>query len=216
MVVQNPRIVLDDASFHLSFLATLGLIVLSPKIILMLTKKEDGKTDKKKMPVPWWKELFSATVSAQIMVIPYILFFSGQLSPYALPANLLALPAVPIAMGLGALGLFLATLFPWAGPLFGAIVSIPAWWVIVVGEWFAGLPGSGAVFPIPLWASLLLYGGGAFFFWRGWKRERVDVLKKYKDDDKRKKCDPDAVPSEDVETFSKGVTKEDKRARPKS
>ncbi len=172
MIVHNPRIVLDDASFHLSFLATLGLIVLSPKIIERISTKNDTKH------IPWWKELFSATVAAQVMVIPYILFFSGQLSPYALPANLLALPLVPIAMALGALALLLGTIIPWIGPVLGMVASIPAWWVISVGHFSASLPGSGAVFPIPLWGTLVLYLLGWLTVRRWWKSDRVDVPKK--------------------------------------
>jgi competence protein ComEC len=177
MVFQNPRIALDDPSFHLSFLATLGLIVLSPKIGAWLSgnaKKTDKKTH---TPLPWWKELFSATVSAQLMVMPYILFFSGQLSPYALPANLLALPAVPIAMGLGTFSLILSAVIPFAGTFLGWIASIPAWWVIVVGTRVSHLPGSSILFPIPLWGSLLLYGLGLLLFFKWRKGNGIDVSK---------------------------------------
>lgn len=177
MIMQNPRIVLDDPSFHLSFLATLGLIVLSTIIGAWISGTQAMPDKKKQYPLPWWKELFSATVSAQLMVIPYILFFSGQLSPYALPANLLALPAVPIAMGLGTLALALSALFPFMGILLGWIASIPAWWVITVGTQVSRLPGSAVVFPIPLWGSLLLYGLGFLLFWKLRKGDGVNVSK---------------------------------------
>jgi len=177
MVLQNPRIVLDDPSFHLSFLATLGLIVLSPVVGSWISGNQTMPDKKKHRPLPWWKELFSATVSAQIMVVPYILFFSGQLSPYALPANLLALPVVPLAMGLGTLALALSAVIPFSGIILGWIASIPAWWVITVGNWFSHLPGSGVVFPIPLWGTLLLYGLGLFFFLKRRKGDGVDIAK---------------------------------------
>jgi competence protein ComEC len=176
MILHNPRIVLDDASFHLSFLATLGLIVLSPKITAFFSRKKGTK--EKEIHVSWWKELFSATISAQMMVVPYILFFSGQLSPYALPANFLALPLVPIAMGLGTLALLFSAILPFAGTTFGFIASIPATWVLMVGGWFAALPGSDAVFPIPLWGALLLYVVGFFLLRRLWKRDGIDILHK--------------------------------------
>lgn len=175
MVFHNPRIVLDDASFHLSFLATLGLIVLSPKITAYFSK--DAQRSKKEYSAPWWKELFSATLSAQVMVVPYILFFSGQLSPYALPANLLALPVVPMAMGLGTLAVIMGAFFPWMGAILGVCASIPAWWVLTVGKWFASLPGSDVMVPLPLWAMFLLYGLGALFFFGLGKRNSIDVSK---------------------------------------
>jgi competence protein ComEC len=211
MVLHNPRIVLDDASFHLSFLATLGLIVLSPKVVGLLGKKE-------KNDPPWWKELFAATVAAQIMVIPYILFFSGQLSPYALFANLLALPAVPVAMGLGFLALLVGSLVPLTGPFLGLIAGLPSAWVLMVGEWFAALPGSDTILPIPLLGSLLLYAAGfvlyrALFGWSG-KTDAIDVPKEKPDDRKRKEGDADAVPSEDVKTLSERVAEKEKEKRP--
>jgi len=204
MMIHNPRIVLDDASFHLSFLATLGLIVLSPKILERLSAKGTMGD------VPWWKEMFAATVAAQLMVIPYILFFSGQLSPYALPANLLALPVVPLAMLLGTAALLFGAIIPWSALVLGVIASIPAWWVIAVGEWFANMPWSGALFPIPLWGTAVLY----FFGWIAvrdwWKRDSVDIAKKKSNNDECKKGDANTVPPEDMETLAKCIPKEHK------
>jgi competence protein ComEC len=212
MILQNPRIVLDDASFHLSFLATLGLIVLSPRIDRFFTrgKAQKGKVDTR----VWWRELFSSTLSAQLMVIPYILFFSGQLSPYALPANLLALPFVPLTMGLGTLALLCSAVVPFVGPIVGWIASIPATWILAVGGWFAGLPGSGAILPIPFSVMLLLYaiGGGIFLWFR--KRDGIDIAKEETDDDEREESDTDSVPSEDVKTFPEGISEKDERRSP--
>ncbi len=204
MVIHNPRIVLDDASFHLSFLATFGLIILSPRVSALIHAPKD-KTD----TLPWWKELFSATVSAQLMVLPYILFFSGQLSPYALFANLLALPMVPVTMGFSTLALLVSTIFPWLGEVLGVLSSIPAWWVLRVGAWSAQLPGAGMLFPIPLWGALLLYALGTVLFLR-WQRNGVDVSKEKPNNNERKEGDTRAIPAEDMKTFSERVSKEDK------
>lgn len=209
MVLENPRIVMDDASFHLSFLATLGLIVLSPELDRLMSRyrEQGGKAREGR----WWSELVSSTLSAQIMVVPYILFFSGQLSPYALPANLLALPVVPMTMGLGTLALLISTIVPFFGTIVGWVASVPATWILGVGKWFADLPGSGALLPIPFPVMLLLYAIGGGIFWRFRKRDRIDVSEKETDDDEREKRDPDAVPSEDVETFAERVSEKDER-----
>lgn len=91
MVLFNPRILVYDVSFQLSFLATLGIIyidpILRPKIV-------------------WIKNNFlistlSATLSAQIAVFPFILYVMGTLSLISPIINILILPIIPIIMFLG-------------------------------------------------------------------------------------------------------------------
>ncbi|MDZ7586239.1 MAG: ComEC/Rec2 family competence protein, partial [Patescibacteria group bacterium] len=90
MVLINPLIVFD-VGFQLSAAATLGLIVLSPKLEPFL-----GKV--------WLigKDL-TETTSAQIMVWPIIVGYFGQMSPFSIVVNSLILWLVPIIMGLGAI-----------------------------------------------------------------------------------------------------------------
>ena len=61
MIVANPRVLVFDIGFQLSFLAVLGLAYVAPYL------------QKKMMRVPEflkWKEAFVATISAQIAVLP--------------------------------------------------------------------------------------------------------------------------------------------------
>ena len=94
MLLQNPKLLRFDASFQLSFLATLGLIFIAPKIenyLKFIPKKFNAR------------EVASATISAQIAVAPFILQNMGTFSIVALPVNLLVLLTVPYAMLFGAL-----------------------------------------------------------------------------------------------------------------
>lgn len=92
MVALNPKVLRFDVGFQLSFLATLGLIYLAPFL--------GGKL--KRVPEFWnFKENFIATLSAQIMVLPVILYNFGSFSLISLPANVLILPVVPITMFFG-------------------------------------------------------------------------------------------------------------------
>ena len=116
MVVFNPKVLVFDPGFQLSFLATLGLITLAPKISSRLgfikwsRKPRSGETG---------RELVAMTLSAQLAVFPWFLWHGIILSPLALPANLLVLPIVPLAMLFGFLTMF-------APPLTGLIWLLAA------------------------------------------------------------------------------------------
>src|SRR3989344_3259799 len=112
MVWQNPKILRFDTSFQLSFLATLGLIYISP----IVKNKLGFVTDKFKL-----REIFSATISAQIAVLPLLVYKTGLVSLVGLPVNFLILPFIPLTMFFGfAVGIFgmisyfLSLPFAWA------------------------------------------------------------------------------------------------------
>ena len=87
MLIQNPLILLHDPSFQLSFLATLGLILLASP----LEKFFWFIPDKFGM-----RGIFSATFATQIFVSPFILYLMGQISIIGVVANILVLPFIPI------------------------------------------------------------------------------------------------------------------------
>ncbi len=97
MVLWSPNILLYDLSFQLSFLATLGLITLSPYLTSYFSfLPEKGG----------FRDYAASTVGTQIAVLPLLLYAIGTLSFLSLPANLLMLPFIPLAMFFG----FVATL----------------------------------------------------------------------------------------------------------
>ena len=112
MILQNPKILRFDSSFQLSFLATLGLIYLAPFIESKLTFVP------KKFK---FREMMSATVSAQIMVTPLLVYKTGLLSFVSLPTNMLILIFIPITMFLGfAVGII---------GMVNTTLSIPLGWI---------------------------------------------------------------------------------------
>ncbi len=149
MVAGNPRILLDDPSFQLSFLASLGLVFAGPLIEHKLIFLKN---------YPRIRELVVATIATQIFVLPLLLHMTGNLSLVALPANLLALPVVSFAMFLGMataiLGIFgdlpaLITAFP-AGIFLG--------WILLVAKYLALLPFAQVTIGLfPGWALALSY-----------------------------------------------------------
>lgn len=89
MLIQNPLILLYDPSFQLSFLATLGLILLSSRI----EKRLGFITEKFGI-----RGLVASTLATQIFVSPYILYMMGQLSIIGIVVNILVLPIIPVTM----------------------------------------------------------------------------------------------------------------------
>lgn len=146
MVLIEPRILLHDPSFQLSFLATLGLIHLSPLVERWMRKYFSS---------PLVLEIITSTISTQIAVLPLLLYSTGILSLVSLPANLLVLPVVPIAMVFGVVAVCLGMIVP---PL-GFIVSLPASlaisWMLIITRFFGSLPF--ATIEIPPFGGWILF-----------------------------------------------------------
>lgn len=113
MIFQNPKILRFDAAFQLSFLATLGLIYLSPRIDSLFDRVRTKLTgfrseqDRKKeivgekaklLPL---RRMLVETISAQLMVLPLIIYLFGRVSLISPISNILVVAAVPYSMGVG-------------------------------------------------------------------------------------------------------------------
>ncbi|MDD5032815.1 MAG: ComEC/Rec2 family competence protein [Candidatus Pacebacteria bacterium] len=149
MIICNPKILRFDASFQLSFLATLSLIYLAPvleKRFLFFPKKFGIRT------------LASSTLSAQIFVLPLLLYKTGIFSAVSLPVNLLILPFIPATMLFGFLAGVADFIFaPFSLP-FGWIAHGFLAYELKVVEFFAGLPLSSFSLPnFPLWLMWFSY-----------------------------------------------------------
>ncbi len=133
MIVANPRVLVFDIGFQLSFLAVLGLAYVAPYL------------QKKMMRVPEflkWKEAFVATISAQIAVLPLLAYQFGQVSLVSPMVNVLVLPLMPFAMLFG----FLTGAAGFIAPLAAKVFAYPLWCItayqLYVIEYFASLPHS--------------------------------------------------------------------------
>ena len=89
IVLWNPFTLAFDPGFQLSVLATLGLIVFTPLFAEKLTWVPEKFL---------LREIAASTLGTQLAVLPLLLYQSGQLPIYALPANLITLVVVPFAM----------------------------------------------------------------------------------------------------------------------
>lgn len=138
MLIENPMILLHDPSFQLSFLATLGLILLASPIEKHLTFIPD------KFGL---RGIVAATVSTQIFVSPFILYMMGQLSIIGVVVNILVLPFIPVTM--------LAVFLTGASGFISALVSHVFGWgthlllayELFMVEHFARLPFAAVYLP---------------------------------------------------------------------
>lgn len=110
MLIENPLILLHDPSFQLSFLATIGLILLSEPIQnrLSFIPEKFGL-----------REIISASFATQIFVSPFLLHMMGQISVIGIVANILVLPFIPLTM----LAVFLTGALGFVHPFLGAVAG---------------------------------------------------------------------------------------------
>jgi len=89
MIILDPVILFNDPSFQLSFLATLGLILLASPL------------EKKLSIIPerfGMRGIVASTFATQLFVSPYILYMMGTMSLIGVIVNILVLPIIPVTM----------------------------------------------------------------------------------------------------------------------
>ncbi|MDP1689443.1 MAG: ComEC/Rec2 family competence protein [bacterium] len=94
MILVNPKVLVYDMGFILSFLAVIAIICLTPLIFFILNIKPDGGLLN-------WKEMLAMTTAAQIATAPILISQFHNFSLISLLANLLVLPVIPILTWLG-------------------------------------------------------------------------------------------------------------------
>jgi competence protein ComEC len=164
MLIGNPLLLVFDPSFQLSFIATFGLIIVSPMIEKYFHFLPET------MAI---RATAVATVATQIFVLPFLLYLTGMFSIVAVPANLLLFLFIPMTM----LFCFVAGILGWLRPILihpllvlvnplAAMVAIPTTallhYQLLVVHAFASLPFAAfTVSTFPALAMFLVYAGYA-------------------------------------------------------
>jgi len=149
MLLHNPKILVFDPSFQLSFLATCGLIFVTPIIEKYLSR----------VPEKWGlRSIVSATLATQITVLPLLVYSMGNVSLVSLPANILILLFIPYTMLTG----FIASLIAYAHFTLALPFSYATYlllaWILGVTHYFGSLSfASITVPPVPWWFVVLIY-----------------------------------------------------------
>lgn len=148
LVLINPFYIVSDVSFQLSFMATIGLLIVSPVYVSWLEKRIH----------PVLAEMIGTTFAAETAVTPFIIYKMGLFSVISLPVNVAILPFIPMLM----LGGFILICVGFAIPFIGAVIAYPSY-LIAAGiietiMLFAGLSfASVQVSSVPLYVILVVY-----------------------------------------------------------
>ena len=170
MVIVNPWILVYDVSFQLSFIATVGLIYVTPFVsswFYWITSKG-------------LKEIVSATIATTITVLPFVAYMMGIVSLVSIPANVLIAPLVPLSMLFGVLSVVLFWIFPLLSLPFVLLSSKILSLIISIAEKGSRAPISHIIVPkfnvayVVVYYCLLL-----FFVLRFKQKEEFTSLKKH-------------------------------------
>jgi competence protein ComEC len=148
LVLVDPQLA-GEPGFALSVLATAGLLLLAP-----------GWRDAlRRHRVPaGLAEAVAVPAAAQLACAPVIAALSGTIGLVAVPANLLAVPAVAPATVLGVAAALLSPVWPAGAELAAWLAAWPARWLVLVGRYGAQAPAGVAAWPAGAVGGVLLAG----------------------------------------------------------
>ena len=146
LVVADPELA-GDAGFVLSVLATSGLLLLAPRWRDALVRRG--------WPAPA-AEALAVPAAAQVACGPVVAGLSGAVSLVAIPANLLAVPAIAPATLLGIAAAVLSPVWPGGAEFAAWLGHWPARWLVLVASAGARVPAGALPWPGGVAGGLLL------------------------------------------------------------
>ncbi len=163
LAIYDPH-VLWDLGFELSALATASLFAYGEAVTTFI----EHIPILNKPWMAWASEALTATLAAQVLALPIILFHFGNFSIIAPLANILLVPVVPYTMLLGTLTLACGLLWLPLGQFMALLVWGPLTWLTEGARLLAQVPWAAVQLPaFPLSWLLVYYGlvvGGWWWF----------------------------------------------------
>ena len=164
MILINPFVLVYDVSFELSFMATIAVIFLSPRIEPYFQF----------LPWKWLRNIVAITFSMYAFALPFILYRMGTLSLVSLPANILIVPLLPLTMITGFLTGFAGLISPALAILPGKIAFELLHYQITAISILAHLPFAALTIPdFPLALVVVIYVIFSWVLFREYKYEKV-------------------------------------------
>lgn len=155
MNLWNPKILVYDIGFQLSFLATCGVIYVAPRI-----ERYFGFLPS----CIGVRESVLMTISAQVLALPVIVLNFERLSLVSPVANLLVLPLIPFAMLVG----FLATVVSFISGFLGQILGVFGYLILELIIFVVNVLSKGPFASLEIeWFSWWLAVG--YYYWVGKK-----------------------------------------------
>ncbi|WP_229076503.1 ComEC/Rec2 family competence protein [Actinoplanes sp. DH11] len=146
LLVADPELA-GDAGFALSVLATSGLLLLAPSWRDGLRRRGWPAGAAEALAVP---------AAAQVACGPVVAALSGTVSLIAVPANLLAVPAIAPATLLGVAAAVISPFWPAGAEFLAWIGHWPTAWLVVVAHSGARVPAGAVPWPDGTAGGLLL------------------------------------------------------------
>jgi competence protein ComEC len=156
LLIYEPTLSLDYG-FALSVLATLGLLVLAPRLVEHFEQR---------MPT-WLAVVLSVSIAAQIACLPVLLVLQPKIPVYSVLANVLAEPLVAPITVLGLLACLVSPVLPALASALSYLASLLSWCIVSIGHslaaapsasinWFEGTFGiaMGILITAAIWVSL--------------------------------------------------------------
>lgn len=165
LTLHDPN-TLWDLGFQLSALATASLFAFGRPVEMWLMRCPPLRWGM----LVWVTEALTATLAAQILALPIILYQFGNLSLIAPLANILIVPVVPYAMLLGSIALVAGMVSLSLGQWLALAVWLPLTWLTEGARLLAQVPWAAVQLPpFPLWLLLSYYAiVGGWWGWRQW------------------------------------------------
>ena len=127
----NPYAI-KDIGLQLSYLGTIGIVFLNESIFEFLHKFLNKKISK----------IFAVTISAQIMILPFMILKFNVISTVFVISNILALPLTGIIILLGYANIIIASVCMPIGKAIGVILNFNVQLLIYIAKYIANLPFS--------------------------------------------------------------------------
>ncbi|MFQ5401159.1 MAG: DNA internalization-related competence protein ComEC/Rec2 [Anaerolineae bacterium] len=150
MTLLQP-LTLWDVGFQLSFAATLGLMLYADPFTRWTRERLARWFNREtvRLMMGLISESILITLAAQVLTLPLMVAYFGQLSLISLPANALILPAQPGVMVWGGLATLTGMIVPAAGQVFAWVAWLFLAYTIWLVKVFAAVPGAA----VPIHAS---------------------------------------------------------------
>lgn len=160
-VLYNPSYIWGDVGWYLSFAAFAGVIILAPLLhhYFWGAHKNPGIL----------REVLVATVAAQLTTLPIVVAAFGYYSPYALLANILVVPLVPLTMLLTFVAGIVGVMIPALAFVVGMPLDAILEYMKAAINWLATAPGAKREFTVGWQFVVSMYVGIvilAVYLWR--------------------------------------------------
>lgn len=149
ILIPNP-LLLFSASFQLSFLAALSIIVFYPVLMENYFQRMGYIPSS-------IRATLAVTIAAQIGTIPVSLYHFHMISMVSIFANLLIIPIMGILFSISILGILLYPIIPLVGSYFFFLSGLIFEWILRMAGSFSSLPMATIALPPFSWMGIAFY-----------------------------------------------------------